>query len=327
MTDTGDVLADPDDWGVVDPRWAGIRTEWIDVRGHPVRVLRADGRPDGRPQLLVHGLGGSATNWLEVISELAEFGPVAAPDLPGFGATRPPWPSAARVSANVAFVAALADTLGWDRLTLHGNSMGALIATLLAADRPDLVRRLVLAAPALPAPRRDAHRVPKMALLTFAPFLLPPLGQAVIRGRYARESAEELYARTIDLVYADPSRVREPLRLVGNHNAELGRQSPWRAEAFSHAAASVVAEVTRARRIQAAVDRVASPVLVVWGDDDRLIGRPVIDGAIHRRPDWDLEVIPDCGHTPMLEWPDRYLELVGGWLRERGVAGAVPAGA
>lgn len=318
-----EALPSPPDWGVLDDRWAGIRTEWMDVRGHPVRVLRSDGADGGRPQLLLHGLGGSATNWLEVVRALARFGPVAAPDLPGFGETRPPRPSAARIPTNAQFVTALADTLGWDRVTVHGNSMGALIATLVAAERPELVRRLVLASPALPAPRKDALRVPKMALVTFAPFFVPAFGESVFRRRYARTSADELYGQTVRLVFGDPDRIRPPLREVGIANARRGKELGWRVESFSQASASIVELLLGARRVVAAIDRIAAPVLVVWGDRDRLIGRAVVEGLVERRPDWDLEILPDVGHAPMLERPDRYLELVTAWLHERGVAPAL----
>lgn len=76
-------------WSALDPAWSHVREQLLPVRGHPVRVLRADGAsPDARrPQLLVHGLGGSAADWVDVIEPLRRYGPVVAVDLPGFGLT------------------------------------------------------------------------------------------------------------------------------------------------------------------------------------------------------------------------------------------------
>jgi hypothetical protein len=68
------------DWSERCSRWAGIRSEQLDVQGQQAHVLRADGpTDDGLPQLLIHGLGGAAVNWIEVMGEIAPHGPVVAP--------------------------------------------------------------------------------------------------------------------------------------------------------------------------------------------------------------------------------------------------------
>ncbi|MDX1657621.1 MAG: alpha/beta hydrolase [Nitriliruptorales bacterium] len=298
------------DWGELDPRWSGIHDEWIEVSGHPVHVLRADGPSDGTPLLLVHGLGGSATNWVEVMARLSERGPVVAPDLPGFGRTEPPRIGAARVQNNARFVWSLARELGWDRVELHGNSMGGLLSALVAADAPELVDRLFLVAPGLPAPVAAVHRIPRMALVTFAAFVVPGLGQRVLRRRYRRLDAEQLYEMTLDLVHHDPTRVRPAVREIALANVEFGREADWRLPAFVAAAESLVALHVGRRRVHAAIDAITCPTTVVWGEHDQLVGRHVIDHLRERRPDWRFEILDDCGHVPMIEWPDRYLDLV-----------------
>ncbi|MDX1621112.1 MAG: alpha/beta hydrolase [Nitriliruptorales bacterium] len=298
------------DYGELDARWTGVRDEWLEVAGHAVRTLRADGPADGIPQILVHGLGGSATNWIEVIPALAERGPVVAPDLPGFGLSEPPRIGAARVHNNVRFVWSLARELGWDRVELHGNSMGGLISTMLAGQHPGLVERLVLVAPGLPAPLKVAHKVPRMALVTFAAFAVPGLGERVLRRRYRRLDAEQLYEMTLDLVHHDPARIRPAIRDIALANVAFGREAAWRLPAFVTAAESLVALHLGRRRVLEAVDRVEAPTTVVWGERDQLVGRHVIDHLMEHRPEWRFLVLEDCGHVPMIEWPDRYLELV-----------------
>ena len=64
----------------------------LDING-PVHVVDHGG--EGRPILLVHGLGGSHVNWSAVAQPLTEFGSVRAIDLIGFGRT----PLAGRSSA------------------------------------------------------------------------------------------------------------------------------------------------------------------------------------------------------------------------------------
>jgi pimeloyl-ACP methyl ester carboxylesterase len=60
------------------------------------------------------------------------------------------------------------------------------------------------------------------------------------------------------------------------------------------------------------IDAAQLPVLVIWGDADRLICRAVIDHVAERCPDWDLEVLPSVGHVPMLEAPQEFVDRACG---------------
>lgn len=308
-----------DDWGVRADRWSGIRSEVQHVRGTDVHVLRHDAAPgvpaDAPTQLLVHGLGGSSTNWLEVMGPLAEHGPVVAPDLPGFGRTELPHRSAARTGVNARFLRALLTTLGLDRIVLHGNSMGGLIAVLLADLVPDRIERLVLVAPALPAPLRTLRAITPKTLKRFAPFVVPPIGRAAVRRVWEQGTGESLWQDTVDFVHGDPTRISPEMAALGVESLDWGREQPWRLDGFVTAATSVVAAVTVGQRsLGQAIDRVEAPTLLVWGDADQLVGQHVIDHLRERRPDWDAHVFATVGHVPQVEVPAEYVAVVGGWL-------------
>jgi len=98
----------------------------------------------------------------------------------------------------------------------------------------------------------------------------------------------------------------DQLREVGEHPARLA----YAVVAFASATSS--AFVSR-RRMLAAIDHVAAPVLLVWGDQDRLVVRHVIDHALERRPDWQLHVLESAGHNALLEQPDAYVDAFLGW--------------
>ena len=302
------------DWGRRDPAWQGIRSEIIRVAGTPVHALTAEGRSGGPTQLLVHGLGGAAVNWLEVIGGLRERGPVLAPDLPGFGRTQPPRARAARIEHNLAFLRALLRTRGVTRAEVHGNSMGGMLATLLAAEEPRFVARLVLVDPALPGPTARLRELDPLTLRTFAPFAVPAVGERLLTRWYRESSAEELVAQNAAFIHADVDLVRPELTAALVDNAAFGKRNPWRLESFSAAANSVVQLLLRRRRLDAALARVTAPTLLVWGDGDRLVGRPVIERTLARRPDFHLAELPGVGHAPMLEAPEDYLDAVLGWL-------------
>lgn len=309
------------DWGEQDPRWRGIHNDVVPVAGRgagttDVNVLRAGDDAPGTPQLLVHGLGGSASNWLEVMGALAEQGPVVAVDLPGFGWTEPPMPRAARLEPQARFLHRLLDELGWDRAVVHGNSMGGLLSVLLAADHPDRVDRLVLTSPALPPPRTKPFSSTRVAM-QFAPFLSWRFGAMVMKQLYARTPTERLRQETLQLILGDRDDVGPAMQQVQREHLEASRTHPWRIPSFAHAAGDIVHVLGATRRVHRAILAVQAPTLIVWGDQDVLVSGDTMDLVLTRRADWDRVDLDGVGHAGMLEEPDRWLEAVTRWQAGR----------
>lgn len=310
------VPAFTEDWSARDEAWRGIHGETLNVRGRPARILRHAGT-GGTPQLLVHGLGGSARNWLDVMGPLAVHGEVVAADLPGFGATPVPDGGSARVRANAGFVRALLDELGWERVTLYGNSMGGLISVLVAG-RDARVERLLLLNPALPAARRDMLRALSPRVFTrIIPAALPGLGRALIELGFRQRTAEELVDESLASVFADIERIRPAMREALIDNARLAKTEPWRRAGLAEAASSLVTMIAEAGELFDAIDAISAPTLLLWGDADRLVSGHVIAGLVDRRPDWDQHVFGGVGHAPQVEAPDEFTSVVSAWLRTR----------
>jgi pimeloyl-ACP methyl ester carboxylesterase len=135
-----------------------IRVGRVDVR---YRVAGA-----GEPLLLVHGLSGSWRWWRDSLPALAEHRRVVLVDLPGFGGMRG---QRFGLPQAPALLGSLAESLELPErsVDLVGHSLGGLVCARLAAERPDLVRRLVLVAPAgaLPSAALRAHVLPLAATL------------------------------------------------------------------------------------------------------------------------------------------------------------------
>ena len=65
------------------------------------------------------------------------------------------------------------------------------------------------------------------------------------------------------------------------------------------------------------VDRLPSlkaPTLVVWGERDRVFPRSQAREAVTHLPEGSLSLIPNCGHMPHVECPDRFLGALDGFL-------------
>ncbi len=106
--------------------------------GVELRVVELGGR--GRPIVLLHGLMGRASTWWPVARWLGDHGRVVGIDARGHGRSeaRGPW-TTQRLAADV--VELLGDV---GPAVVIGHSMGGLHGLVAAAQRPDLVRALVV---------------------------------------------------------------------------------------------------------------------------------------------------------------------------------------
>src|SRR5262245_58596347 len=127
---------------------AGMRVERrvVTVGDYPVRYRVAGS--DGEPVILVHGLSGSTHWWTENVNALARHYRVYLVDLPGFGAMRRS-PVRQGVPAVTGWLIRWMEAVGAQPANLVGHSMGGRICLRVAFERPDLVKRLALVAPAV----------------------------------------------------------------------------------------------------------------------------------------------------------------------------------
>lgn len=123
-------------------------------------ACEAMGPADGPPLLLLHALGEDRTSWRAVAAGLAADGwRTLALDLRGHGESG--HPGAYAYESMRDDVLALLDALGIDRVTLVAHSLGTVVASLVAMDRPGAVRRLVLEEGPLPFPADPPRPVPR----------------------------------------------------------------------------------------------------------------------------------------------------------------------
>lgn len=106
--------------------------------------LRVSIRGEGRPVLLINGLGASIAMWTALHEDLTGL-QVISFDAPGTGRSSAPT-APYRMSALADMTAGLLDALGHDQVDVVGYSFGGVLAQQLARDHPRRVRRLVLCA-------------------------------------------------------------------------------------------------------------------------------------------------------------------------------------
>ncbi len=102
----------------------------------------------GKPLMLVHGVGMSADTWFPTIPQLEKDFSVCAPDLLDNGFTEAgPFKAGPPPPYMLDHLLALADHLEYEKFSLAGSSLGALLAALLYLRLPQRVDKLVLLGP------------------------------------------------------------------------------------------------------------------------------------------------------------------------------------
>jgi pimeloyl-ACP methyl ester carboxylesterase len=305
-------------------RPGGPPSQWVDLDG-PVHYVDYGGLPDGPLLVCVHGLGGSLVNWAALGPSLSKTCRVLALDLAGFGRTRSHGRSTS-VHANQRLLHRFLTQVCQEPAILVGNSMGGLIAVLQTAAHPETVAGVVLIDPALPvglAARPD----PRVAG-TFGLYAVPAVGRSVVARRRSPHSAEKLVMALLRLCCADPSRV--PRAVVEQH-LELARErhgypgSPDVDTDLIVAARSLMWILARRRLHASMMKNISVPVLLLHGDQDRLVPIASARTAAAANPTWRFEVARGVGHVPQLEVPAWTLGRILDWLETDGVAAAYAA--
>jgi pimeloyl-ACP methyl ester carboxylesterase len=271
---------------------AGLEERFGEARGLRMRYLVGG---DGPPLVLIHGLTGAASNWVELAPRLAQSHRVLVPDLPGHGRSAP-LPSAPNLDVYAERVHLLADVEGMLPAPLVGHSMGGLVALRLAVRRPEAVRGLVLAAS---AGIGSVTRRAQFWVSVFG-FTRPGRKVAPLRGVIARHP-----------------RLRPPI-FNRYQTSDSFALSPEVVEGFL-AAAPLHTDVVSAGRAlvrddpRLDLERVGCPCLVLWGARDLQV--PIEDAFEYaRRLNAPLRTIADCGHLLIGERPDAVVDAVQSFL-------------
>lgn len=289
-------LADPD-------------SRFVDV--HDVRVHYKSAGKGADTLLLLHGFGASTFTWSRVIGSLSDYYTVIAYDRTGFGLTSRPMPGEWRgenpysAESQADQAVALMDTLGISKVVLVGNSAGGTIATLIALKYPGRIKALILEGAAI-FREGPPHWV--------CPIVNTPqvkrLGPLVIRE--VREHFTGIVNKSQQLAWHDPGRQTPDI--------VEGYDKPYQTGNWDRA----LWELTLAYHplhLEKKLHEIEMPVLVITGDDDRIIPREESVSIARKIPHAQLLVISDAGHLPHEETPEEFFKAVHNFINNLSTTG------
>lgn len=258
------------------------------VRAHAV-VLEAR-KPTGASQdlLLLHGIAQSSWAWRKNLEALAEHHRVIALCQKGHG-----WSGrvddALDIPSLSAFVLGAMDRLELERATLVGSSLGGGVSLWTSLTNPERVDKLILVNPA-------SH-------LSQLPWPLLKSQVNALAGVYR--------------ALVGPTLLRIPLSAIAYRNLPIDRDYMAGFWAPFTEKGSMRSLLATARALPGAIDNldqrlheIAHPTLVLWGERDGLLSASTAHHLARRIPASRLVLIPEAGHCPHEETPDRFNRLV-----------------
>lgn len=264
--------------------------------------MRDEGPADAPVLLLLHGSNADLHTWDAWTEQLKGKYRVIRLDQIGHGLTGPDARGDYTTQGFANRLAQVVDTLGVQKFTLAGNSMGGGIAIRYALDHPERLAALVLV-DASGAPVTEQPKGNLAFKLAATPGINLILQQVTPRAMIAKSIRQSVANQTI-VTDAMIDRYWELLRYPGNRQATLTRFA-----------------LPRVPYTQQQFAQLKMPVLVMWGEADSLI--PLSSGKLMASliPGSTLITYPGIGHIPMEEAAQRSAGDLTTWLAAHGVPG------
>lgn len=257
---------------------AGLSARTATVDGLTIHYYEG-GPADGDTLVMIHGFGANRDNWLRLARHFTERYRVIALDLPGFGESSKP-DASYDVASQTERLHAFVTALNIEKPHLIGNSMGGHIAALYAARYPD--------------------QVSSIALLDNAGITSPRMSemfQMIERGQpnplVVRKTED--FGTLMDFVFVNPPPLPDSLK---RHFAaqSMANQAHY----------DMIFTQLREQYVplEPELPKIQVPVLVLWGDQDRVLDVSSIEvmKPLLQKP--TVVVMKDCGHAPMIERPE-----------------------
>ncbi len=234
---------------------------------------------EGHPVILLHGLFGALSNWVDVVEKFKGDYKVVIPLMPIY--------ELPLLSTNVRSLARYINRFislkGYKQFTLVGNSLGGHVALVYACQYPNEVHSMVLTGSS-------------------------GLYENAMGGSFPRREDYNFIKGKIEFTFYDPKSatkelVDEVFEIVNNRN-KLARILSLAKSAIRHNMAKELHSIK-------------VPTCLIWGQQDTITPPEVAEEFHKLIADTELFFIDKCGHAPMMEQSEEFNEILQNWLHKR----------
>ncbi|MCC5919671.1 MAG: alpha/beta hydrolase [Cyclobacteriaceae bacterium] len=233
---------------------------------------------NGEVLLLLHGLFGALSNWDGVVDQFKDRYRIVIPMLPIYDMPV----RKAGLELLEAFTTEFVDEMGFEDLTVMGNSLGGHIALMYTLNNPNKVKRLVLTGSSGLFENSMGGSFPKRGSYDY-------IKERVEYTFYDPKTATDEY---INEVFETTKSIPKCMRIVG------------------------IAKSAQRHNMADVIPNIKAPTLLIWGLNDT-ITPPMVGHEFNRLiPNSKLRFIDKCCHAPMMEQPQRFNDILEEFLLE-----------
>jgi pimeloyl-ACP methyl ester carboxylesterase len=227
--------------------------------------------------VLLHGLFGALSNWDTVQPLMANYSKPIALSLPLLSGHR----SEVKVKSLALYTEYFVRSRGFAPVTLCGNSLGGHVALRLCLAAPELVDCLILTATS----GLYEHSVDSLPVRPGYDFVHEHMTKVFFNQRFVTEEA-----------------IGEIVKILEDRGRVLN---------LIHAARSAKKD-----NLKDLLGQIKVPTLLLWGEDDVVTSMDVAETFHKLIPNSKLVSIKNCGHAPMIEYPEWFSEEVNKFLAQ-----------
>ncbi|MDY6904349.1 MAG: alpha/beta hydrolase [Thermodesulfobacteriota bacterium] len=260
---------------------SGLDAKSLQLDNYTIAYTERKGEPGGDTIILLHGFTADKSNWVRFVRYIPAQYRILVLDMPGHGDSTQDMDKSYTVTDMVGCVAEAIDRIGLKQFHLAGNSLGGLVAT-----------RYTL---------RYQNRVLTLGLFNAAGVKAPTpsdLEKHVKQGdNFLIPNSRKAFDRLMGFTFVDQPFIPWPGRAV------LARMYMKNYELNQKMWGEINNENGSLQDVSGQLGNIALPVLILWGDTDRLLHVSSVSVFEQHLPDSTTVIMKNCGHIPMMERP------------------------
>ncbi len=227
--------------------------------------------------LLLHGLFGALSNWMDVINQFRDRYRLVIPLMPIYKKSH----VAASVDGLATYVKEFLDVKGISKFTVLGNSLGGHIAMVLAIEDPEKINAMVLTGSS-------------------------GLFETGMGSTFPKRGNVEYIRDRVQFTFHDPATASDELisEVFGIVN-----------DNYKALRILKIARAAQRHNMREAIPDIKSPTLLVWGLNDNITPANVAHEFHRLLPASQLRFIDECGHAAMMEKPAEFNRILDQFLQ------------